>query len=180
MLQLRLTFPFLFFFSKSKFCQIFFLVVNLINQATKKETVLVLNGRGGWKSAMLVNSAGGQEELNCFERDDNTQAYLSCSINWKNELFIFGGSTEKGQISRLSGYKLERIGDLSFDHYYGACSAMGNQLIFVCFDMNDGKRCRRSTGPLEPFSEIALSTYDHLRIQTSCSDSKFIFSTRNS
>ena len=102
-------------------------------------------------------------------------------VNWKNQLFIFGGSTEQRQVSRLSGYKLERIGDLSFDHQYGACSNMENQYIFLCFDLkedsndiDDPRRCRRSTGPMKQFSEVALSTHVHRGIQTSCSDSKFL------
>ena len=129
---------------------------------------------------MLINLAGGQEELTCFERDDNTEALYSCFINWENQLFIFGGATEKRQISRLSGYKLERLGDLPFDHYWAACSVMANQYIFLCFDWNDTKRCRRSTGPLEQFSEVALSTHAHRRIETSCSESKLSFSASNS
>ena len=123
---------------------------------------------------MLINSAGQQQELACFERDDTTDATGHCSINWQNELFIFGGVNEKRQITRLSGYKLERVSDLLFDLESGACSAMANKFIFLCFDTNDAKRCRRSTGPLHDFSEVALSTHDHRLIQTSCSDSKFL------
>ena len=125
---------------------------------------------------MLVNSAGEQKELTCFEPDSNTEAFLSCSITWNNQLFIFGGKHEKRQISKLTGHKLQRVGDLDFDHYFGSCSVMGNKYIFLCFndlDSNDWKRCRRSTGPLEQFSEVALSTHNHRNIQTSSSDSKF-------
>ena len=124
---------------------------------------------------MLINSAGEQKELACFDRDATTEAEFSCSVNWNNEFFIFGGKNEKRQISRLTGHKLKRIGDLTFDHYFGACSVMANQFVFLCFnfaDSNDSKRCRRSNGPLEQFSEVALSTYEHRRILTSCSDSK--------
>ena len=79
---------------------------------------------------MLINSAGGQEELACFEREDRTEALGSCSVNWQNQMHIFGGYTEKRQISRLSGFELQRIGDLAFDHYIGSCSLMANQFIF--------------------------------------------------
>ena len=132
---------------------------------------------------MLINSVGGQEELTCFERDDTTEAMYSCSVNWENQFFIFGGWAEKRQVSRLSGYKLKRAGDLLFDHYMGACSVMANEYIFLCFSntgSNDLKRCRRSTGPLEQFSEVTLSTHQHRIIQTSCSDCKFPFSTSKS
>ena len=123
---------------------------------------------------MLVNLAGGQEELTCFERDSNTDAEGSCSINWQNEFYIFGGGTQKRQISRLSGHKLERVGDLDFDLALGACNVKANEL-FLCFHYMDTRRCRRSTGPLDQFSEVALSTHEHRQIKISCSDSKFLF-----
>ena len=123
-----------------------------------------------WTPAMLVNSVGDQEELTCFEPDSKTEAN-SCSITWENQLFIFGGFFEKRQISRLTGHKLERVGNLTFDHYCGACSVMADQYIFLCFG-HDFEQCMRSTGPLKQFSEVALSIYQHKMIQTSCSDSK--------
>ena len=121
---------------------------------------------------MLVNLAGGQKELTCFQPEGATEAEYSCSINWQNELFIFGGWTEKRQISRLSGHKLERLGDLDFDIQGGSCNIMADRLYF-CFTRQNGKRCRKSTGPLEQFSEVALTTHYHNSIQISCSDSKF-------
>ena len=120
---------------------------------------------------MLMNLKGKQDELTCFERDSDTEVYRSCSINWKNRLHIFGGSSEKRQISRLNGYKLKRIGSLTFDHYIGACSVMANKFIFLCFG-TDNKQCRRSTGPLFTFSEIPPANYDHHWTQTSCSESE--------
>ena len=152
----------------------FCFINNHINQA-RKDSILVLNSEGEWKPAMLLNSEGEQEKLACFERDDTTEAFYSCSINWKNQLFIFGGNKERQQISRLTGHKLEQVGSLDFDHRAGACSVMANKLIYLCFnlDSNDSKRCRRSTDPLEQFSDVALSTYDHRSTPTSSSDSKF-------
>ena len=82
------------------------------------------------KPALLITSAGEQKELACFQPDKKTEAFGSCSVNWKNQLHIFGGATEYRQISRLSGFKLERIGDLAFDHESGSCSLMANQFIF--------------------------------------------------
>ena len=55
-------------------------------------TFLVLNSVGEWKPAVLINQAGSLEELTCFDRDDDTEAGLSCSINWENQFHIFGGS----------------------------------------------------------------------------------------
>ena len=123
---------------------------------------------------MLIKSTGEQKELACFERGERTEAELSCSLVWQNQLHIFGGQYETRQISRLNDYKLERIGDLSFDHMDGACTVMASQFIYLCFndDYNDTKRCRQSTGPLQGFTEIALSTHDHRWTRVSCYDSK--------
>ena len=129
---------------------------------------------------MLINTVtGDQKELSCFEPDSDTETYFSCFINWKNQLFIFGGENNKRQISQLTGHRLKRVGHLLFDHDWGACSVMANKYIFLCFntgDSNDSKLCRRSTGPFEQFTEQPFSTHDHTRIpQTSCSESKFMY-----
>ena len=141
-----------------------------------KDPILVLTGNaGGWEPALLLNSEGEKEELACFDRDNTTEAYASCSINWNNQLFIFGGNTERRQISRLTGHKLERVGSLDFEHRQGSCSVMANKVIYLCFGLysDDHQRCRRSTGPLKQFSDVPSSSmYEHIRIQTSSSDSK--------
>ena len=56
-------------------------------------TVLVLNGNGnGWRPAVLINPAGNQEKLTCFDKNEaTTSAHNSCGINWQNQLHIFGG-----------------------------------------------------------------------------------------
>ena len=155
---------------------------NLASKAENNGPVLALSSLNGWSPAILINLEGEQEELGCFERDDDTDARFSCSINWRNQLHVFGGSNEKRQISRLNGYRLERIGTLPFDHEEAACSVMANQFVFLCFnraDLEDRKRCRRSTGPLETFTEIAPSSYKHQYTRTSCSESKSFCLTSN-
>ena len=99
----------------------------------REKSVLVLNSEYGWNPAVLIDSKGNNEELTCFERDSKTEAYGSCSINWQNQMIVFGGFHEMSQISRLDGYKLKRIGNLDFDHSAGACSVMNGE-IFLCFD----------------------------------------------
>ena len=126
---------------------------------------------------MLVNLDGGQEKMSCFDdvmREDTIDAYYACSINWQNELYILGGARHKRQIIRLFDHRLKRVGDLSFDLRSGTCSMMQNTL-YLCFDYDDSRRCRWSTGPLNQFSEVALSTHNHRFSQISCSNSKFCF-----
>ena len=127
---------------------------------------------------MLINPTGGQKELTCFETGSKTAAWTSCSVNWQNRFYIFGGHDydHLRQISLLQGHKLQRVGTLSFNHRYGACSVLSSQYIFLCFNglsPNDYKRCRRSNGPLETFSEVSQSNHEHKWILTSCSESKF-------
>lgn len=105
-----------------------------------------------------------------------TEVYNSCSVTWRNELYIFGGRHRKQSISKLNGLRLDYLGNLEFDHSFGACSVMNDQFIFLCFNDNyngdDWKRCRRSTGPMETFTEIAFTQYEHRTTSTSSSDSK--------
>ena len=133
--------------------------------------------------------------FNAGSEDKKMSLHDSCPINWKNTLHIFGGSgqhnaqdpsyfSDSRQIIRLTGKKLERIGSLTFIHIEGSYSLVGNEIV-LCFnrlDPNclssdqtncDSRRCRKSAGPLEEFSEIKLSNHDHRSIKTSSSESKF-------
>ena len=148
-------------------------ILATINTAANS-TILVFNSRKGWRPAMLINQAGEQEELKCFNRDTETEAWGSCSIVWQGQFHIFGGKQKLRQISRLTGHKLENIGQLDFDHL-GTCSVMAGQTIFLCFSAlveSDWKRCRRSTGPRDTFTEVSLSKWKHRLSQTCSSDSK--------
>ena len=90
-----------------------------------------------------------------------TEIDRSCSITWQNQHYVFGGTNEKTQISKIVGCGLTKIGDLDFDHYYGACSNMADEKIYLCFnDANgDKKVCRMATSPTGNFSEIDKSVY---------------------
>ena len=66
---------------------------------------------------MLIHTKlGHQEELNCFKKVGNAEAKGSCSITWQGQFYIYGGTIETTQISRLTGHKLERVGSLEFEH----------------------------------------------------------------
>lgn len=135
------------------------------------QEVLVLNSWNGWKPAVLADSG---QNLGCFERDAETEAFWSCSISWENQMYIYGGHSERRQISRLEKLKLKRVGHLLFDHQNGACSAMGNDYIFLCFSFtdNDENKCRQAESPRGQFTEIPLATRNHLWAPTAASDSK--------
>ena len=90
------------------------MIVDLASKPQDTGSVLVLNSLDGWKPAMLINNKGDQAELSCFERDEATEAVKSCSINWQNQWYVFGGESNKRQITKLHGHKLERLGFFFF------------------------------------------------------------------
>ena len=106
---------------------------------------------------------------------DDTQVYLSCGLTWRNQHYIFGGSSKKTQISTIRNCKLEVVGQLSFNHYMGACANVADNQIYLCFNYvsSDKKKCRMSTSPTGSFEEISDSVYDHGIIRIAASERKF-------
>ena len=145
-----------------------------------KKTVLVLNyGYAGmpssqWRPALLINSSGRQEQLACFSHEDNTEAYMSCSLLWNNEFYVYGGQEHRRQISKLNQYRLKLVGALKFDFYIGACTNMADRKLFLCFDLSDSKRCYWSTNPLGDFQSAQLAFYNHAATRISSSDCEFL------
>ena len=115
-------------------------------------------------------------ETSFFLMGENTQVYYSCSITWRNKHFVFGGYNEKKQISQLIGCELKRVGSLAFDHFFGACTTVGDNLIYLCFNYASGdyKKCRMATSPIGQFEEINASTYNHHYVRIAASDCKLM------
>ena len=85
-------------------------------------------------------------------------------MTWQNELYIFGGDTKKKQISKLTGCELTKIGELDFNHEYGACANVADAKLYLCFNAyksGDYNRCRVATSPTGVFEEIDRSNFDH-------------------
>ena len=137
---------------------------------------MVLNTYGS-NTAVITNGAGKVEYPTLdfmFLYGEGTEAHKSCSMTWRGRFFIFGGETEKNQISVLNGCKLERIGDLQFEHYYGACSNVNDQ-VYLCFNVgssSDLKKCRVASSPTGNYSEIAESNVNHGKGNVGSSDGK--------
>ena len=123
-----------------------------------------------------------------------SQIHYSCSVNWKNQMIIFGGEDLRRQINQVQGCSLEKIGfgshriqlwnyallvrtssgTLAFDHDGGACTSH-NDKIYLCFSWEgDEKLCRQASGPLEAFSEMQRSNYEHTLTGMAASDSKLL------
>ena len=75
---------------------------------------------------------------------------------------VFGGEKNERQVLQVDDCGLSRIGTTPFDHVFGACAST-DVLIMLCFnlDSNDYKRCRQASSPSGPWTQMALSRYDH-------------------
>lgn len=147
--------------------------------AKNKNSVLVLNTYYTPNVPIIIDSNGRQDRNFYFVRDVDTNAVHSCSIIWGNEMFVIGSSW--GQVSKINGCRLERVGTLNFEHNLGACTTVLNTFIYLCFNSNeaDYKRCRMARDPLGPYENITESVFTHKRIQIAASSSKsrMIFSS---
>ena len=141
-----------------------------------------IHSRGHCISFEVVSA---KKHFPTFELKRNTmtssQVYWSCSLTWRNELFVFGGIPNRRQISKLVKYSLKVIGSLSFDHKYGSCTNLANKKLFLCFNsdfnsQSDYKKCRWTDEPLGVFEDAALTTYNHNRgSRVSSSEGKTCF-----
>ena len=137
--------------------------------------VLILNTYDTRLNVPVITNSSGREDRNFyFLLGENTQVYGSCSITWRNEHFVFGGSSEKKQISQIIGCELKRVGSLAFDHHYGACTTVSGSLIYLCFNSASGdyNKCRMAISPLGQFEETNPSTNDHRYTRVAASECK--------
>ena len=107
--------------------------------------------------------------------DANAEAYRACALTWHNSFFVFGGDRNRRQISQVVDEKLKIIGTLGFEFHKGACYVMGSDTIWLCFnynDSNDYKRCRVGLNPLELFTQVQQSTYEHRAAKIAASNCK--------
>ena len=95
-------------------------------------------------------------------------------MTWRGEHYVFGYRNQKRQISKIIGCELTNVAQLKFDHYYGACTTVSNNLIYLCFNdaPDDYKKCRVATSPLGQFEETNASTNDHRNTRIAASDCK--------
>ena len=113
-----------------------------------------------------------------LEKKSKTEAYQSCSVSWKNRMVVFGGESERRQISLLDDRKLRRIGHLTFDFTFGACTVISQKFIFLCFSLKSNSKhvehhqCRRTTELNVKFSNTTLTKYAHQKSAISASNSK--------
>ena len=125
-------------------------------------SVLILNTRDSSNIPIITDLAGTVNGGDFdFEYGTGTQVHRSCSITWKGAFYIFGGHSEKTQISMVDDCTLTRVGTLPFELYQGACTNVNNQEFYLCFDQNNPYKCYKATEPDGSFSSITDSLKNH-------------------
>ena len=78
-----------------------------------------------------------------FEIESRTEVRLSCSATINGEFYIFGGSTQRRQVSKIIDCSLNRVGDLPYELYYPACGTFKfpEERSMICFPFNHAKSC---------------------------------------
>ena len=111
---------------------------------------------------LITNAAGDVDFDFYFSFDDDVEVYKSCSIMWGNEVYVYGGDSQGTQISKITDCRLERVGELALKHRFGDCVNVADELIYLCFDDYNTKRCRVGSSPIGQFNdEITPSNYSH-------------------
>ena len=140
-----------------------------------KSWILILNTKYFLNVPLIVDGKGQSKEIG-FSFESGTEVRSSCSIVWLGRMFVFGGFNYKRQISLVDDCKLTKKGELPFDMFLGTCAQRDNREVVICFedhyDPSTWKNCHRSNGPLEAFSKIPNSTYDHRFTRIAITSSK--------
>ena len=133
---------------------------------------MAINTYGGNKRVYSIDPRGGYSLLN-FEFGKETEVDLSCSIQWQNYLYVFGGFTKRRQVSMVNGSRLEQKATLDFDFFHGACTVLNQITIVLCFG-EPWKRdvCRQSNNPLGSFTKLSNSNYWHRYTRIASFDGK--------
>ena len=139
--------------------------------------ILVLDTQNESNVPVIIDGRGESKEIE-FDYKSRTQANGACSIIWHGKMYLFGGYSNRRQISVVDGCKLKKKGILPFKMNVGVCAQRDNVEIFICFQYakkkhgETWKTCLRSIGPLEPFSRLPSSTYNHRRTSIAVTSGK--------
>ena len=115
----------------------------------------------------LIDTVGNLSTTFDFSGQELSQ---SCGVTFRNKHLIFGGDKAPRQVVQVEDCGLVSIGTIPFNLIYGACGATEDAIV-LCFnlDKNDYKRCRQASSSSGPWTQIALSTYDHRAISIATS-----------
>ena len=135
-------------------------------------SILVLNDFSEKNIPVITDSTGKVEyagrDFN-FHSGFRTEVKFSCSVTFRGEFYVFGGDhihnyQQMRQILKVTDCSIEKVGKLRFDFRYGACAAVNEESIYLCFSDRDGnsrKQCYVGTDPVGPFSKTNQSQFSH-------------------
>ena len=120
---------------------------------------------------IINNMQGGYQKID-FDFGEKTEVLYSCSLQWYNHFYIFGGKERNRQVSMVNGKRLERKGDLSFNFQSGGCTVINQQTVVLCFGVYDVEKdvCRKSNNPIGPFTKLPNSNFNHLETRIASID----------
>ena len=103
------------------------------------------------------------EKISNFRLEKKRKFTIHVRLHGVVGFFVFGGNTQKTQISIINGCRLERVDSLDFDQTYGGCTNVNDQSIYLCFNYAsaDYKKCRVTNDPFGTFEEIEETVYNH-------------------
>ena len=112
-----------------------------------------------------------------FEWDNDAEVSFSCSVQWKNQGYVFGGYNQERQVTMINGLRLERKGTLYFTFDSGGCTVLNEQIIVLCFDFMENKVCRQANNPLglsnsNTTTKLPNSNYNHWVTRVASFDGK--------
>ena len=136
-------------------------------------SVLILSTYKEQNKPILTDS-NGKVEANIFQLGNDTEVSLSCAVTFQDKFYLYGGSSEKTQISRIEGCSLKRVGDLAFDVVAAGCT-VSNDTIYLCFGKeNEQKTCHSAISSKGPFATITESKQKHGYTRIASSPSLFL------
>ena len=140
--------------------------------------MLILNTKNSANYPVVLNAKGESYRPFNFELGNAVSAAYSCSLTWRNNYYMFGGSGgQDKQISKLVDCKMTRMGSLSFPFNYGGCANMNNRRLFLCFDESHANDCYFADEPEGIYHETQSSTSSHKRSRIASSNCEFCHRT---
>ena len=145
--------------------------------------ILAINTLKKDKRAFAIHPHGGLKTVveHSFDFGIGTEVEHSCSLQWRNNFYIFGGRNQKRQLSMINrvNNRLERKGSLDFDFHMGGCTVLNQTTFVLCFDLKEKDVCRQSSNSLGSipgsFTELPKSNYEHRLAKISSFEGKNFF-----
>ena len=158
-------------------CYFTYVLAKCLSNIWSYSSVLILSTYKAASVPVLTNAAGRDDKDFNFEIDEEAEVDRSCSLTWQNELYVFGGSSDKTQISKVTSCRLEPIGQLESELNFGDCVNFANDKVILCFSSIASlaqKTCRMASSPTGKFSKMSESQHKHRLTRIATDNGEFI------